>query len=169
MSLFYILFIALIVITILWLYSAYKLILDKNVGLNKILYLFITVTLIREVIISLFLINDCTGEIYIKSLIASGCQCHILDNISWLTTILSGDFYCKILSIILIPAFFILSLWKKRFFIRLLYIALAYFSILIIYFIIYSIVFQLLDEIFVDNWNILNIYHCTNLFDPILN
>lgn len=167
MSNFIIFFCVFILVSIFWLRYAYILIFEKKFSLKSNFYIFIILTIIAEVIIFLFLANECSLNIFIND--PQDCICKFNDNFQWLSILFSALFYAKIVFVIIIlPSLWISSFWKKSLLYNIVPIALSYLFIILVSYIISLVVFSMLSVKYDFKWNLFDIYQCNYLHEPAL-
>jgi hypothetical protein len=162
MNVFFCFFIILILVTFFWLRSFYVLISDKKFSFNANLCYFILLTVIRETQIYLLCSNDCTSDLYIKSILPSGCHCEIAGGFEWLGIVLLLDLFLKIILAIFAFVLVILYLWKNNSRKKMMQIILLYFLMLFVLHALYPSIFFVLDHKYVFDWNLFDIYQCSD-------
>jgi len=168
MSSFITFFIILILATIFWIHSFYVLISDKKFSLNSDLFCFILLTVVRETQIYLLCSNDCTRDLYIKSILPSGCHCEITGGFEWLGTVLLIDIFLKIILAIFAFVLVILYFWKYNSHKKMMQTILLYFLMLFVLHALYPSIFFILDHKYVADWNLFDIYQCTNSTNSLI-
>jgi len=167
MSNFIIFFCVFILVSIIWLRYAYILIFEKKFSLKSNFYIFILLTIIAEVIIFLFLANECSINIFRND--SQDCICKFNDNFQWLSIVFSALFYTKIVFVIIIlPSLWISSFWKKSLLYNIVPIALFYLFIILVSYIISLVIFSMLSVKYDFKWNLFDIYQCNYLHEPAL-
>ncbi len=165
---FYFLFTIYVFALFSWIFFFTFLLRRSSFVYDRIFYIFIFLSFLKDGLFSIFYLNDCSRSVFVNEVIGTPCKCNIDGYFLWLSDFFLIEIYTKVaLFAIFIFLLLLYLFWKNNRLSVFLATITTYVAFLFFFQILHMFIFGLLDEIMIIPWDLFDIYNCEIGFPTI--